>query len=122
MKKVWILEGFATREMMDKEMEELLKEIADVQTEVEKVAAKEIIKIHENAIRKYPEGRWAAYQGKTNYKQFCECAHETLRNMKKKNMQWRVIEGQIEDDAKYWVGYEPVKENPGVMRYLWATL
>lgn len=122
MKKVWILEGFISREELDKQYEELLDLKADAKTAIEKAAMKEMTKIYKRSIEKHPEGYWLAYQGKTTYKQFCYDAKQTLRNMRKQKMSWRVVEGSISDEATTWTGYKFVKENSGVMKYLWATL
>lgn len=122
MKKVWILEGFVSREHMEKELGGIVEMISKAKTKEEVDAVLEMEGMYKKVIEKNPEGHWTAWQGKTNYKQFCDCAKETLRNMRKEKMQWRVIEGAIEDEASTWVGYKIVKENNGVMRYLWATL
>ena len=124
MKNVWILEGFVTREQMDKSLEDLKKTVEKADTEELKKVSVDWMETYQKIIDENPEGYWLGYQGKTNYRQFCECAKETLRNMKKEGMEWRVVKGQIADDAQYWNGYKnnPVEVNDGVMRYLWATL
>ena len=107
---------------MEKDLQELydMKEKAETTEQID--TCQEMIDIYQKKMDKNPEGYWLAYQGKTNYKQFCYCAHETLQNMRKQKMQWRVVEGAIEDKAQTWAGYETIKENTGVMKYLWATL
>lgn len=122
MKKVWILEGFISREKMEEELEDLYTSRDLAKTEDQIKACDEIMSIHKKTILKHPEGYWVGYQGKSIYHQFCTCAKDTLRNMKDVIKKWRVVEAEINDDAQVWVGYKIVKENPGVMRYLWATL
>jgi len=65
------------------------------------------------------EGRWIGFDGKTIYRQFCDVARASIR--RNPNAKFRVVEGEIEDNAKSWVGYKIVKENEGVLRYLMAT-
>lgn len=122
MKKVWILEGFISKEAMENELKSLyeMKTKAKLPEQID--ACDELIRFCIDRIDKNPEGRWLGYQGKTNYKEFCYCAHETLRNMKKERMKWRVVEAFIKDSASTWAGYETIRENVGVMKYLWATL
>ena len=67
-----------------------------------------------------PNGHWYGFEGKTNYKQFCDVAKAAIR--RNYGATFRVVEGEIEDDAKYWSGYKIVKVNSGVLRYLMATL
>lgn len=122
MKKVWILEGFISREKMEKNIDDLydLKRKATSKEQID--ACFEMIDIQERKLFENPKGYWLPYQGKTNYKHFCDEAHSTMRNLRKDGMKWRVIEGSIQDDAKTWCGYKVVRENNGVMKYLWATL
>lgn len=122
MKKVWILEGFISKESMIESLNQILemKESADTEDGIK--ACNEVETVYRNQIARYPEGHWLGYQGKVIYSQFCECAKETLRNMRNQNMRWRVVEATIEDHAKYWTGYKVVKENSGVLKYLLATL
>lgn len=121
MKKVWILEKFVSIEKMQKSLSELLemRKVNEGNDEAVKTCD-EMIDCYKNRMEKNPEGYWLGYQGKIIYRQFCECAHQTMRNLK--GEQFRVVEAEINDDAKYWAGYKIVKENPGVMRYLYATL
>ena len=122
MKKVWILEGFISKEKMEKSLKDLydLEKKATTKDQID--SCLEMIDLYEKKLHENPDGYWLAYQGKTNYKYFCDEAHSTMRNLRKDKMKWRVIEGSIRDDAKTWCGYEVVKENAGVMKYLWATL
>ena len=71
-------------------------------------------------IKENPNGYWSGTEGKTIYKQFCERAKDAIRRHDK-DTKFRVIEGEIKDDAQYWTGYKFVKENEGVLRYLMAT-
>ena len=123
MKKVWILEKFVSREEMVKDLNGIFemrdKAVIDRNDEGVK-ACNQMADAMRDRIEKNPEGLWLGYQGKIIYRQFCECAHETMRNLK--GEQFRVVEAEINDDAKYWTGYKIVKENAGVMRYLYATL
>lgn len=122
MKKVWILEKFETRE-------EMLKYLEDYKNFLEKAKAnhdEEEIKCWERVVTKYGEfvestieGRWIGFDGKTVYRTFCDVAKASIR--RNPNAKFRVVEGEIEDDAKSWVGYKIVKENEGVLRYLMAT-
>lgn len=122
MKKVWVLEGLVTKQQMEEDLKSFQDMRTKATTKIEIESCDTMIRLQEYRIDKYPEGRWLAYQGKTNYKQFCYDSKQTLRNMKKHNMQWRVVEGAIQDNATTWVGYKITKENEGVMKYLWATL
>ena len=122
MKKVWILEGFIDREKMEKSLNDLydLEKKATTKDQID--SCLEMINIYEKKLHENPNGYWLAYQGKTIYKQFCDCSRQTLHNLCKDIAKWRVVEGSIEDGSKTWVGYKFVKENVGVMKYLWATL
>ena len=124
MKSVWILEGFTTREQIDMDLKNFKKIVENAVTEEEKRISADWFQTYQKIADENPEGYWTGYQGKTNYRQFCECAKETLRNMKERGMKWRVIKGQIPDNAQYWNGYKnnPVEVKDAVMRYLWATL
>ena len=122
MKKVWILEGFISEEMIKKTIEELEKDSLLAETDEQKDAYFEVISAYKKRADKNPHGYWLPYDGKIKYKEFCYCAHETLRNMKKEGMKWRVVEAFIKDDASTCAGYETIRENAGVMKYLWATL
>ena len=122
MKKVRILEKFETHE-------EMVKYLADYEGEMfENVKATNPLKVGEfelfierykEQIEVNPNGRWIGFDGKSNYRQFCDVARASIR--RNPNAKFRVVEGEIPDDAKYWVGYKFVKENEGVLRYLMAT-
>lgn len=74
---------------------------------------------YKKQIEANPNGRWIGFDGKSIYSVFCNVAKETIRMFP--DSKFRVVEGEIEDDAKYWPGYKFVKENEGVLRYLMAT-
>lgn len=122
MKKVWILEALYTAEEMKRDLDTYLDmiqhdEIKNCKEHLE--TANILISTAKRHLEEYPNGKWVGYQGKTNYRQFCECACETLSN---KNFisskEFRVVEALIDDDATYWTNYKVVKENPGVLKYL----
>ena len=123
MKKVWILEKFYTHEEMVQNFEEMkamVEEQKKDETEpadrdkLDRFIEKFRIRIEEN-----PNGRWGGFEGKSIYYQFCDVAKAAIR--RNPNAKFRVVEGEIPDDAKFWTGYKFVKENEGVLRYLMAT-
>lgn len=122
MKKIWILEGYITRERMIesvKEAEEMLKNVAPEHVET----AREMLAAQKKSLAENPEGYWLAYQGRTNYNVFCNDSRQTMRNLKERKMKWRVLKAEISETAKYWPGqYVNGIENDGVMRYLYATM
>ena len=124
MTKIWVLEGFISKEIMEKSLNELYEMKANQTDEKLIKACDEAISAYKKRMDKNPDGYWLGYDGKIVYKHFCEEAKGTLRNMKDKKMKWRVVEGElIGETAKYWLNnYKPVKINEGVMKYLWATL
>lgn len=112
--------------------------------------AKENLENWIHTLENNTEGMWTGCQGSTNYYTFCSRAKNYIREkdaeaiatlkselgktqysdeIKKMfrnaheavRSQYRVIEGEIEDSAKTWIGYKTIKENPGVYKYLWAT-
>lgn len=124
MKKVWILEKFASHEEMVKHYEEYKEMLENARTNneitAEQIAAVEdLIAKQEKLIEEYPEGRWYGFEGKSIYRQFCDVAKAAIR--RNPDGKFRVVEGEIEDDAKYWLGYKMIKVNDGVYRYLMAT-
>lgn len=122
MKKVWILEGFISVNKINEDLDEW-NELLQLATKREQIeTCLEMIEIFENKLDANPNGYWLAYQGSTSYKQFCHFARSTMRNLRKDRMTWRVVEGLIEETAKTWQDYRTLKENVGVMKYLWATL
>ena len=123
MKKVWILEKFESNEMMVKtlgELEQMFEESKDKLDERGIESMNRTIAYQKKMIEENPEGMWIGWEGKSNYRQFCEVAKDALRRADK-SWKFRVVEGEIEDDAKYWCGYKFVKVNEGVFRYLMAT-
>ena len=123
MKKVWVLEKFASNEVMVKtlgELEQMLDESKDKLDEKGIESMNKTIASYKKMIDENPEGIWIGWEGKSNYRQFCEVAKDSLRRADK-SWKFRVVEGEIEDNAKYWRGYKFVKVNEGVLRYLMAT-
>lgn len=121
MKKVWVLEGFITPEEIKEERDQLKAMVKANENSPENLkVATELYEAYEKRLNANPDGYWLGYQGKSNYRDFCYCAKQILRNLKGKT--FRVVEAEIEDSAKYWLGYKITKENAGVLRYLMATL
>ena len=123
MKKVWVLEKFESNEMMVKvlgEMEQMLEECKGKLDEKGIDQVNKAIDSYKKMIDENPEGTWIGWEGKSIYRQFCEVAKDALRSADK-SWKFRVVEGEIEDNAKYWCGYKFVKVNEGVLRYLMAT-
>lgn len=121
MKKVWILEKFIPADEARKSIEfnkELM--VNPSVTDEVKFGIEQAIKVMAKRLEETPEGYWIGWEGKTVYRQFCDVAKAALRRADK-SWKFRVVEGEIEDDAKYWVGYTFVKVNEGVLRYLMAT-
>ena len=123
MKKVWILEKFASHEEMVKHCEEnkAMVEMAKKNgMSIEEIASlEEFAANYEKVMNKNPEGRWYGFEGKVIYRQFCDVAKAAIR--RNPEGKFRVVEGEIEDDVKCWIGYKMVKVNDGVLRYLMAT-
>ena len=123
MKKVWILEKFESNEMMVKtlgELEQMFEESKDKVDEKGIESMNKTIASHKKMIEENPEGMWIGCEGKSIYRQFCDVAKAELR-IADNSIKFRVVEGEIDDNAKYWCGYKFVKENEGVLRYLMAT-
>ena len=125
MKKIWILERFENVEQIEASIE---KSLADIET-AKKTAEEKSIEDKdldwfcdiENG------GRWLGWEGKCNYKTFCQTAIESLRRDRKdKKLQheFRVLECElIDENSKGWIGnYKVVKENVGVMRYFYTQI
>ena len=124
MKKVWILEKFASREEMVKRCEEnkMMVEMAKASgnyTADQIASLEEFAADYEKVLKNNPNGRWYGFEGKIIYRQFCDVAKAAIR--RNPDGKFRVVEGEINDDAKYWAGYKLVKVNEGVYRYLMAT-
>lgn len=123
MKKVWILEKFESNEKMIKnlgELEQALEENKGNFDEKGIESMNQAIASYKKRIEENPEGMWIGWEGKSIYRQFCDVAKAALRRADK-SWKFRVVEGEIEDNAQYWRGYKFVKENEGVLRYLMAT-
>lgn len=123
MKKVWVLEKFESNEMMVKvlgEMEQMFEESKGKLDEKGIEQVDKAITSYKKMIDENPEGTWIGWEGKSIYSQFCEVARSSLRRADK-SWKFRVVEGEIEDNAKYWCDYKFVKVNEGVLRYLMAT-
>lgn len=123
MKKVWILEKFESNEAMVKTLsnfEQMFEEGKDKLDEKGIESMIQTIASQKKMIDENPEGMWIGWEGKIIYRQFCETAKAALRRADK-SWKFRVVEGEIEDNAQYWCGYKFIKENEGVLRYLMAT-
>ena len=123
MKKVWILEKFESNEMMVKtlgELEQMFEESKGNLDEKGTESMNQTIASYKKMIEENPEGMWIGWEGKSIYCQFCDVAKSALRRADK-SWKFRVVEGEIEDNAQYRCGYKFVKENEGVFRYLMAT-
>lgn len=125
--KCWIFEKFETRE----EMEQMTKRLAGMVEYAKSVddgsekaaeaikATQDVFDNHLQMILDNPEGRWYGFEGKVKYNEFCYTAKAALR--RNPDGKFRVVEGEIDDNAKYWLGYKTVNINDGVLRYLMAT-
>ena len=123
MKKVWILEKFESNKAMVEtlgELEQMFEESKDKLDEKGIESMNRTITSQKKMIEENPEGMWIGWEGKSIYRQFCDVAKAALRRADK-SWKFRVVEGEIEDNAQYWCGYKFVKENEGVLRYLMAT-
>ena len=122
--KIWILEGFVTPEMIQEDIEKTRALAESVTKEEDLKLCQDMIESHEKRLEDHPGGYWMGYDGKTDYRTFCEFAKRTLRHYRDDNgRKWRVLKAEIPDDAKYWIGaYTNGVENEGVLRYLKATM
>ena len=124
MKKVWILEKFASREEMLKHQAEN-RAMVEMAKANDKYTAEQISSLedfaasYDKVVENNPNGRWYGFEGKIIYRQFCDCAKDAIR--RNPEGKFRVVEGEIPDDSKMWIGYKFIKENEGVLRYLMAT-
>ena len=124
MKKVWILEKFANNEEQAKYYE-LLKETLEfvkankTANDIDIASLEMTIANYEDFMKDNPNGHWYGFEGKVIYRQFCDVAKAAIR--RNPEGKFRVVEGEIEDNAKYWGGYKMTKVNDGVIRYLMAT-
>lgn len=118
--KVWILERYYTPEECLEAANNLEEIVEQMKTEGN-VREEEIAKIEEGVknlkdLHLNKEGKWAGFEGKSNYKTFVHVAKEAM--MRNKGVEFRVVEGEIDYDSKYWTGYKAVKVNDEVMKYL----
>lgn len=120
MKKVWILEKFEDVATMQEHLADYKEMAKRDNLAPEHVAClSDLIAKQEARIAQYPDGHWYGFEGKIIYRQFCDCAKAAIR--RNPDGKFRVVEAEIEDDAKYWPGYKNAKVNEGVFRYLMAT-
>lgn len=123
MKKVWILERHIGPEEMNESLNGLYEmRNAGMGDDVFVETCDRAIEIHKKRMEENPDGYWLGYEGKSVYRRFCECAHETMRVPKLRRSSFRVVEAEIPDAAKTWSDYKIVKVNNGVLKYLYATL
>lgn len=123
MTKVWILEKYITVEDMNKTLAqntELYESVKENGTEEQIAMVEDIIQKWNDKMEANPNGYWSGWEGKSVYRQFCEVAKAAIKRADK-GTQFRVVEGEVQDDAKYWCGYKFVRENEGVLKYLMAT-
>lgn len=124
MKKVWILEKFATAEEEIKHYNDF-KELLETAKKNNNMTEEQISQFNESLanfkkiVDENPNGRWYGFEGKTIYRQFCDVAKAAIR--RNPDGKFRVVEAEIDDDAQYWTGYKFIKVNEGVYRYLMAT-
>ncbi len=124
MKRVWVLEQYRTVEEMNRTLEqfvEMYQSFVEEGTEEQILKAGELIEMQRDKIAENPNGYWSGAEGKSIYRQFCEVAKDAIKRADK-GTKFRVVEGEIEDNAQYWIGYKFVKENEGVLRYLMARV
>ena len=124
MKKVWVLEKFASRDEMLQHQKEnhVMVEVAkaDNKYTAEQISALEdFAASYDKVVENNPDGRWYGFEGKIIYKQFCDCAKAAIR--RNPDGKFRVVKGEIPDDSKVWIGYKNAQVNDGVLRYLMAT-
>lgn len=124
MKKVWILEKFATADEEAKHYNDF-KELLETAKKNNNMTEEQISQLNESLanfkkiVDENPDGRWYGFEGKVIYRQFCDVAKAAIR--RNPDGKFRVVEAEIDDDAQYWTGYNFVKVNDGVYRYLMAT-
>lgn len=124
MKKVWVLEKFASRDEMLKHQKENRSMVetakADSKCTAEQISSLEdFAASYDKVVENNPDGRWYGFEGKVIYRQFCDCAKAAIR--RNPDGKFRVVEAEIEDNVWSWLGYKNAKVNDGVLRYLMAT-
>ena len=121
--KVWVLEKFASPTEMIKtliDMIEMIESSRNTCSEEDSKKLDEGLDRFENKIEENPSGFWSGFEGKTNYRQFCNVAKDAIE--RNPNAKFRVVEGEIDDNATTWTNYKLVSVNDKVLRYLHATL
>jgi len=130
MKKVWVLEKFATHEELQKSFDEARTIFLESTADEEKEKWFEGLEKMVDKINDNPNGIWTGYIGKCKYSDFCRDAVDILardinrsnKENKKINLKkiYRVVSAEIEDNSNFWTGYVNPVENEGVMKYLVA--
>ena len=121
--KVWVLEKFASPTEMIKtliDMIEMIESSRNTCSAEDSQKLDEGLDRFEDKIEKNPSGFWSGFEGKINYKQFCNVAKDAIE--RNPNAKFRVVEGEIDDKATTWTNYRLVSVNEKVYRYLRATL
>lgn len=124
MKKVWVIENWIPVEKMqnnlNKALEDLERVKADINSSAEMVEAAEmLVTISQKILDDNPEGYWCGQIARTNYKDFCYEAKQSM--YAHKDWKWRVVKADIAPEAEYWWHYTNPEVNEGVLRYLYAT-
>lgn len=120
MKAVWILEVLKTPGEWEEALEESKELLEEDMDERSKEMTLRYIQKLENKIKDFPNGKFEGTIGRSIYSQFTRDAKECI--LRDRERQYRVVKAEIEDDAKYWIKYQNAVENPGVLKYLYATL
>ena len=121
--KVWVLEKFASPTEMIKtliDMIEMVESSRNTCSAEDSQKLDEGLDRFEDKIEANPSGFWSGFEGKTNYKQFCNVAKDAIE--RNPNAKFRVVEGEIDDKATTWTNYRLVSVNDKVLKYLHATL
>ena len=125
MKRVWILERFVGRDEMIKAhdfmktMLDNMKDSSAIDDESVKMFEQSVVNF-EKMMSDNPDGYWKGVEGKETNVEFHFVAKATLR--KNQADKFRVIEAAIPDDAKFWVGYKPIRENKVFLQYVRAEI
>lgn len=122
MKKVWVLERLVPVEETKKSIKDC-KAMLETEDADAKEMAEQVIAKLEQSIKDYPDGYWLGYVGKSNYRDFCMEAKDFMQRHKDDLLKTgvRAVKADIQDGAKYWVGYKNGIVNDGVTKYLYAT-
>ena len=121
--KVWVLEKFASPTEMIKTLIDMIEMVESSRSSCSAEDSQKFdegLDRFEDKIEKNPSGFWSGFEGKTNYKQFCNVAKDAIE--RNPNAKFRVVEGEIDDKATTWTNYRLVSVNDKVLRYLRATL